>query len=250
MAGVKTKFMKELTRLNKYIASMTGYSRREADKLIEEGKVSVNGKRVKEQGVKIDETEDVVFINNEPIYESKPDVFKFYKPRRVLTAYGEGRGKDTLEKFPIFAGRKFPYSGRLDYESEGLLIFSNDGELIQRMQKPEYKMEKEYLVTVDRLLSSVEMEEFASGLDTPKGKYQPCNIKFAGKYNYKVIIKEGKKRQIRNMFGYFGSKVKRLERVRIGPILIGNLKPGEYEMLSRDEIIKLYKATGLNYNTK
>ena len=120
MAGVKAEFMKELTRLNKYIASMTGYSRREADKLIEEGKVSVNGKRIKEQGVKIDETEDVVFINNEPIYESKPDVFKFYKPRRVLTAYGDGRGKDTLEKFPIFAGRKFPYSGRLDYESEGL----------------------------------------------------------------------------------------------------------------------------------
>ncbi len=250
MAGVKTEFMKEFTRLNKYIASMTGYSRREADKLIEEGRVSVNSRHIKEQGVKIDETEDVVFIDNEPIYESKPDVFKFYKPRRVLTAYGEGRGKDTLEKFSIFAGRKFPYSGRLDYESEGLLIFSNDGELIQRMQKPEYKMEKEYLVTVDRLLSSVEMEEFSSGLDTPKGKYQPCSIKFTGKNNYKVIIKEGKKRQIRNMFGYFRSKVRRLERVRIGPILIGNLKPGEYEMLSRDEIIKLYKATGLNYNTK
>lgn len=250
MAGVKTEFMKEFTRLNKYIASMTGYSRREADKLIEEGKVSINGKRVREQGIKIDETEDVVFINNEPVYESKPDVFKFYKPRRVLTAYGEGRGKDTLEKFPLFAGRKFPYSGRLDYESEGLLIFSNDGELIQRMQKPEYKMEKEYLVTVDRLLSSIEMEEFSSGLDTPKGKYQPCSIKFAGKQNYKVIIKEGKKRQIRNMFGYFGSKVKRLERVRIGPITIENLKPGEYKILSRDEIIKLYKATGLNYNTK
>lgn len=250
MAGVKTKPMSELVRLNKYIASMTGYSRREADKLIEEGKVAVNGKRVKEQGIKINENEDVVFINNEPIYESKPDVFKFYKPRRVLTAYGEGRGKDTLEKFPLFAGRKFPYSGRLDYESEGLLIFSNDGELIQRMQKPEYKMEKEYLVTVDRLLSSVEMEEFASGLNTPKGKYMPCSIKFAGKNNYKVIIKEGKKRQIRNMFGYFGNKVRRLERIRIGPITIGQLKPGEYEMLSRDEIKKLYKATGLNYNTK
>ena len=99
-------------------------------------------------------------------------------------------------------------------------------------------------------ISSIEMEEFSSGLDTPKGKYQPCSIKFAGKQNYKVIIKEGKKRQIRNMFGYFGSKVKRLERVRIGPITIENLKPGEYKILSRDEIIKLYKATGLNYNTK
>ncbi len=248
MAGVKTKLMSEvLVRLNKYIASMTGYSRREADVLIEQGKVSVNGKRVKEQGIRINEQEDVVFINNEPVYESKPEVFKFYKPRRVLTAYGEGRGKDTLDKFSIFSGRKIPYSGRLDYESEGLLIFSNDGELIQRMQRPEYKMEKEYLVTVDRLLSSVELEEFASGLDTPKGYYQPCTIKYAGRQNYKVIIKEGKKRQIRNMFGYFGSHVKRLERVRIGPLLIGNLKPGEFQVLTREEIKNLYKATGLKY---
>ncbi len=237
----------ELTRLNKYIASMTGYSRREADVLIEQGKVSVNGKKVKEQGIKINENEDVVFINNEPIYESQPDVFKFYKPRRILTAYGDGRGKDTLDKFKIFAGRKFPYSGRLDYESEGLLLFSNDGELIQRMQKPEYKMEKEYLVTVDKLLSLSELEEFSAGLDTPKGNYKPCSIKYTGRQNYKVIIKEGKKRQIRNMFGYFGSHVKRLERVRIGPITIGNLKPGEYEILSKEEIKKLYKATGLNH---
>lgn len=250
MAGIKTKYMKELIRLNKYIASMTGYSRREADKLIEDGKISVNGKQIKEQGIKINAADDAVFINNEPIYESKPDVFKFYKPRRILTAYGDGRGKETLEKFPLFADRKIPYSGRLDYESEGLLIFSNDGELIQRMQQPEYKMEKEYLVTVDKLLSSTEIREFSSGLDTPKGKYKPCSIKFVGNQNYIVIIKEGKKRQIRNMFAYFGSRVKRLERTRIGPVIIGNLKPGEYEILPRSEIIKLYKATGLNYNVK
>ncbi len=250
MARIKAKLMKELTRLNKYIAFMTGYSRREADKLIAEGRVSLNGLKVKEQGIKINELEDVVFIDNEPVYESQVNVFKFYKPRRILTAYGDGRGKETLEKFPVFAGRKFPYSGRLDYESEGLLIFSNDGELIQRMQQPEYKLEKEYLVTVDKLLLKEELEMFSSGLNTPKGKYNPCVIKFAGKQNYKVILKEGKKRQIRNMFGYFGSKVKRLERIRIGPITIGNLKPGEYEILSRDDIIKLYKATGLNYNKK
>ncbi len=241
--------MKNLIRLNKYIASMTGYSRREVDKLIEAGKVAVNNKVIKEHGIKIDD-EAVVFINNEPIYENKPDVFKFYKPRHVLTTYGDDRGKDTLNKFPIFSGRKFPYSGRLDYESEGLLIFSNDGELIQRMQSPEYKMEKEYIVTVDRILTSVEIGKFASGLDTPKGKYRPCEIRYIGQQNYKVIIKEGKKRQIRNMFGFFGSKVKRLKRIRIGPIIIGGLKSGEYEILSREEMIKLYKYAGLNYNIK
>ncbi|MDE7168887.1 MAG: pseudouridine synthase, partial [Mucispirillum sp.] len=85
--------MKKTVRLNKYIASMTGYSRREADKLIEAGKVSVNNIRVREQGVKINENEDVVFIDNEPVFEKEPEIFKFYKPRRVLPAYGDGRGK-------------------------------------------------------------------------------------------------------------------------------------------------------------
>lgn len=250
MAGVKAESMTELVRLNKYIASMTGYSRREADVLISEGRVSVNGIKVKEQGIKINEDEDVVFIDNEPVFESRAEVYKFYKPRKILTAYGDGRGKETLDKFACFNGRKIPYSGRLDYDSEGLLIFSNDGELIQRMQRPEYKLEKEYLVTVDRLLSKVEQEKFAGGLKTLNGTYQPCIIKFAGKKNYKVIIKEGKKRQIRDMFAFLGSKVKRLERVRIGPVTIGNLKPGEIISLDKNEIKELYKSTGLNYNKR
>lgn len=247
MAGVKTKPMIEKVRLNKYIASMTGYSRREADILIEEGRVSVNGIKVKEQGVKIDENEDVVFIDNEPVFENQIEVYKFYKPRKVLTAYGDGRGKDTLDKFKFFEGRRIPYSGRLDYDSEGLLLFSNDGELIQRMQKPEYKLEKEYFVTVNKLLSKADEEKFAGGLKTVNGQYQPCYIKYAGKQNYKVIIKEGKKRQIRDMFAFLGSRVKKLKRVRIGPINLGDLKSGEIISLDRHEIKELYKATGLKY---
>lgn len=245
MAGAKTKSMKNLVRINKYIASSSLYSRREADKMIAEGRVSLNGERVSEQGLKIDEDNDVIFIDGEPLYVSVPQIFKFYKPRGVLTAYGDGRGKDTLDMFSIFAKRKLPYSGRLDYESEGLLIFTNDGELIQRMQKPEYKVEKEYLVTVDRMLSAEELKEFSSGLETSKGNFKPCKIIKSGNRNYNVTIKEGKKRQIRNMFGYFGSTVKRLERVRIGPILIDDLKPGEHRNLTDKEIKELYKCTGL-----
>ena len=242
----------ELVRLNKYIASMTGFSRREADKLIEDGRVAINGKKVREQGVKLNIAEDAVFIDNEPVFERNVEVFKFYKPRKILTAYGDGRGKDTLDVYPPFGGRKIPYSGRLDYESEGLLLFSTDGELIQRMQKPEYKLEKEYLVIVDRPLNSKEMEEFSSGLDTPKGSYKPCYIRSEGpgKRAYVVILKEGKKRQIRYMFAYFGSTVKKLTRVRIGPINLGNLNPGEYASLDKKEIKELYKSVGLNYHNK
>ena len=244
MAGFKTKSM-NLVRINKYIASSSIYSRREADKMIEEGRVSLNGEVVTEKGVRINTNNDVIFIDNNPLFISEPEIIKFYKPRKVLTAYGDGRGKDTLDKFSIFAKRKLPYSGRLDYESEGLLIFTNDGELIQRMQKPEYKVEKEYLVTVDRMLSEIELKEFANGLETSKGNFLPCKIYKTGNRNYNVIIKEGKKRQIRNMFAYFGSTVKRLERVRIGPILIGSLKEGEHIKLTSKEVRELYKCTGL-----
>ncbi len=237
--------MKRLTRINKYIASSSLYSRREADRMIAEGRVSVNGEPVAEQGLKIDENNDAVFIDGVPIYSGRPEIFKFYKPRGVLTAYGDGRGKDTLEKFSLFAKRKLPYSGRLDYESEGLLLFSNDGELIQRMQRPEHKVEKEYLVTVDRMLSAEEIKEFSGGLETAKGTFLPCGIVKSGNRSYRVTIKEGKKRQIRNMFGYFGSTVQRLERIRIGPVAIGDLKPGEHKSLTEKEIKELYKCTGL-----
>lgn len=244
MAGIKTNPMK-MTRINKFIASTSRYSRREADKMIAEGRVSVNGKNVAEQGMKVNEEDDAIFIDGLPLFENEPEIFKFYKPRGVLTAYGEGRGKDTLEVFSIFAKRKLPYSGRLDYESEGLLIFSNDGELIHRMQKPEYKMEKEYIVTVDRLLTDKEMDEFASGMETSKGVFQSCKIRYNGKHDFRVIIKEGQKRQLRNMFGYFGSTVKRLIRVRIGPIEVDDLTPGEHRTLNPKEIRELYKFAGL-----
>ncbi len=234
-----------LTRINKYIASSSGYSRREVDALIASGRVSLNGEKVTEQGVKVDEENDVVFIDGEPLFVSDPEVFKFYKPRGILTAYGDGRGKDTLEKFSIFANRKIPYSGRLDYESEGLLIFTNDGELIQRMQRPDHKVEKEYTVTVDRMLTEGEMREFSKGLETSKATYDPCYIAYMSRKQYKIILKQGKKRQIRDMFAYFGVRVKRLVRIRIGPILLDDMRPGEHLKLTKNELRELKKCTGL-----
>ena len=244
MAGIETKSM-SLVRINKYIASSTLYSRREADRMILEGRVELNGEKVTEQGVKIDPNNDAIFIDGNPLPEAEPEIIKFYKPRGVLTAYGEGRGKATLDQFPVFAGRKLPYSGRLDYESEGLVIFTNDGELIHRMQKPEFKIEKEYVVTVDRMLTDGEMKDFAGGMETSKGIFQSCFIFKTGKRNYNVIIKEGKKRQIRNMFAYFGSTVKRLIRIRIGNILLEDMVSGECRKLTPKEIRELYKCTGL-----
>lgn len=234
-----------MIRINKYIASISKFSRREVDQLIQEGRVSLNGEKVLQQGLQVNDEEDVIFIDGEPLFITEPEIIKFYKPRGVLTAYGDGRGKDTLEMFSIFSNRKIPYSGRLDYESEGLLIFTNDGELIQRMQRPEYKIEKEYHVIVDRALSHDEMVEFSKGLETSKDTYDPCYISKINKQNYIVILKQGKKRQIREMFAYFGVRVKKLVRKRIGPILLEDMHPGEHRKLTKQELRELKKCTGL-----
>ena len=233
-------------RINKFIASCGVASRRKAEQFISEGLVKVNNKIITNLAFDVDETKDVVTLNDQKISLANEYVYYMLnKPKGYVTTMSDEKNrKSIIDLIGNIDNRVYPV-GRLDYESEGLLIFTNDGELIQRMQKPEYKVEKEYLVTVDRMLSEIELKEFANGLETSKGNFLPCKIYKTGNRNYNVIIKEGKKRQIRNMFAYFGSTVKRLERVRIGPILIGSLKEGEHIKLTSKEVRELYKCTGL-----
>ena len=237
--------MAELVRINRYIASSSQFSRREVDVMIEEGRINLNGDIVVSQGVKIDPDNDAILIDNEPLMVEEIQIYKFYKPRKVLTEYGFGRGRATLDSFDILKSKKLPYSGRLDYESEGLILFTNDGYLIQRIQKSESKVEKRYYVTVDRLLNDYEVTELRNGLETDSEKYLPCRIKEVGRKNYEVILIEGKKRQIREMFGYFGSSVKQLVRFQIANILLDDMSPGEIRKLNKFELKELKKIVGL-----
>ncbi|MGA1845814.1 pseudouridine synthase [Deferribacter abyssi] len=234
---------KKLIRLNKLIASSGKYSRREADKLIFEGRVTVNGLMVYNPAERFS-VQDRIIVNGELLELSKRIYLRFYKPRRMLTSYDSFRCKKSLLDIPFFRNHKLGYSGRLDYDSEGLIIFTNDGELIYNLQRPENKVEKEYIVYVNKKLKLKEEKTIINGLETDNFKYLPCKLWYEGRNRYRVILVEGKKRQVRNIFSHFKIKVERLIRVRVGNVTIKGLDVGEYKELTNDELEGLLKCIG------
>jgi len=233
VAGVKNKAM---TRINKYLAARSQLSRRDADKAIEEGRIRVNGKKPDGPWMQISDTDKVTLDGNDISGAEDYFYWAFYKPTGVLTAYGEGHGKDTLDKYPFLREKKPAYSGRLDYDSEGLIIFSNDGDFIRRLQRAEEKVEKEYIVTVNRVLKKGEIEDLRNGIVYEGIKYRECIVEIHSHDRYQVVLHEGKKRQIRHMFRNFGVRVKKLKRVRIGSVNLNELSPGEFREFSPKEL--------------
>ena len=229
-------------RLNKYLAANCGVSRREADRLTLEGKVRLNGEIVTDMGVQVGEG-DIVELEGQTVTESEFEYYRFYKPRGMLTAYGDGHGKETLEGIPFLKEKKPAYSGRLDYDSEGLIIFTNDGALIRRLQRSEFKAEKEYLVWTRYDLGERELDEIRAGLTTEEMTYLPCKAERIREGHFRLILTEGKKRQIREIFRHFGIRVSRLLRVRIGNITIDGLRTGEIKPISPQEITELKRCT-------
>lgn len=223
-------------RLNKFI-STTGYcSRRKADELIFNGKVEVNNQIVLTPSYSVKDS-DVVKVNNKILSLTSYKYYIFYKPINVLTSYNDSRGRRCLKDFDFFQKNNLAYSGRLDYKSEGLILFTNNGELIYRLQTPKFKVEKEYVVEVDKNLSEKEKLILENGLKTKGYSYGKCKITETENGIYRVILTEGKNRQIRNMFNFFGIKVIKLKRVRIGKLSLNGLKPGEIKEIP-ENIIK------------
>lgn len=222
-------------RLNRFIAFNSNYSRREADELIFNGHVTVNGKPVLVPGYEVKE-DDKVSVLGKVISRSDFLYVKFYKPRGFLTSYGDPYGRKNLDDFEFFKKTKLAYSGRLDNDSEGLIFFSNDGSIIHRMQTPKYDVEKEYIVYTKRPLGDEEKLAMENGLEIDGYKFKKCSVEKIGRNKYRVIITEGKKRQIRNMFKHFNIEVERLIRIRIANITLGELKPGDFKFLTKDEI--------------
>lgn len=229
-------------RLNKYLAANCGVSRREADRLTLEGKVRLNGEVVHDMGVQVAEG-DTVELDGNIVSDTGFEYYKFYKPRGMLTAYGDGHGKETLDEIPLLREKKPAYSGRLDYDSEGLIIFTNDGSLIRRLQRSEFKAEKEYLVWVKSDLNERELDLIRAGLTTDEMTYLPCKAERIKEGHFRLVLTEGKKRQIREIFRHFGARVSRLLRVRIGNITIDGLRTGEIKPVSPNEITELKRCT-------
>lgn len=241
-------------RLNKLIADSGLASRRHADRMIAEGQVTVNGKRVYELGVKVDPQNDRILVDGKVL--RKPLSEKVYimlnKPRGVLTTMDDPLDRPTVkellvEKVPM---RVFPV-GRLDWDSEGLLLLTNDGDYANRVMHPKEEVTKTYLVKLDGQPEAKHLEKLRRGVTIEGGKVAAKHLekitksgeKKSDKYDwYKIVITEGKNRQIRQMFEKVGFDVLKLQRVAIGRLRLGALKSGELVFLNDVAIERVFLA--------
>lgn len=228
----------ETVRLNKYLSEAGVCSRREADRLIESGRVTVDGKRA-ETGMRVSASQ-VVCVGKKQV---KP------KNEMVLLAVNKPVGivctEEKKEKKNIIQFLKYPtritYIGRLDKDSEGLLLMTNNGDIINKMMRAGNQHEKEYKVTVNKPITKEFIEKMAGGVPILDTVTRECKVEMIGKYKFRIILTQGLNRQIRRMCEYLGYKVTRLERVRVMNIKLGNLKPGEYRKVTEEEIRELYE---------
>lgn len=237
-------------RLQKILANAGIASRRKAEDLIVSGHVSVNGQTVTELGSKADLANDEVKVDGQRL--SAPKHFLYLalnKPKNCVTTVRDPEGRETVMKFfKGFRERIYPV-GRLDYASEGLLLLTNDGEFASRLLAPASHISKTYLVKVTGALTPDQEEQFRKGLPIHGKRTAPAGIKMIKKTInpwYEVRLVEGRQNQIRLMFKHFGRLVEKLKRVKIGPLELGELKPGAYRTLTNVEVARLKKLLKLD----
>ncbi len=239
-----------MMRLSKYLAACGVASRRKADELIQLGKVKVNSKTVTAMGFRVDPEEDKVTFQGQKVQPPKKiRTLMLNKPAGVMTTVSDPFESETVMKFiDHYEERLFPV-GRLDRDSEGLLLFTNDGELAHRLTHPRFHLEKEYEVVVEGGPDRDDIEHLRQGIELDGTKTSRANIRFLesanGRRTYQMIIHEGRKRQIRRMFEEIGAKVVSLRRVRIGPVRMGHLPEGSIREIKGEELKALRQAVGL-----
>ncbi len=237
--------MSETMRINKYIANAGVCSRRDADKLVEEGKVTVNGLLAK-PGMSVSAADTVCVSGKVIKAKDNKVVLAFYKPIGITcTERDKFAEKTILEyvKYPV----RVTYAGRLDKDSEGLILLTNDGDLIQALMKGSNLHEKEYVVKTDREITAQFLEKMSQGvyLRELSQTTRPCQVTQVGKNTFKIILTQGLNRQIRRMCKELGYNVTSLKRIRIEKITIDGLKIGQYRELTEREKENLYETVGL-----
>ncbi len=231
-------------RLQKYIAECGIASRRNAEKIIESGRVRVNGEIVDFMGCVIDPECDVVEIDGRVIEcESKKYYIMLHKPKNYVTTVSDDLGRPTVMHLVSDINARIYPVGRLDFDTTGLLIMTNDGDFANILTHPKHVVNKTYIARIDRPLSEDEIEKLQKGIDLDGVKTAPAkaeNIKRPQKgYEVKITIHEGKNRQVRRMLDAVGVNVMSLKRISVGSLTLGNLPEGKWRKLSDAEINKL-----------
>jgi 23S rRNA pseudouridine2604 synthase len=233
----------EEIRLNKFICEAGVCSRRQADKLIEEGRILVDG-QVAVMGTKVT-LENKVTYNGRVIRPAAKQVYYAYNKPIGQVCTAKGADKDSIFEFVEFPER-VSYVGRLDKDSSGLLIFTNDGDLSNAIQKSCNNHEKEYMVRVNKAVTEEFLKGMSEGVPILDTVTKPCKVKKTGERSFKIILTQGLNRQIRRMCDYFDYRVVHLKRVRVMNVTLGNLRPGEYRRLTAEEVRKLKEQAGCN----
>jgi 23S rRNA pseudouridine2605 synthase len=237
-------------RLQKYIATCGIASRRGAEELIRAGKVTLNGQVVREMGVIIDPEYDRVAVEGRLLSQAEPFVyFMMNKPVGVLSTAKDDRGRRTVvDLLDTIQERVYPV-GRLDYDSSGLLLLTNDGELALRLIHPRYQVKKAYRVEVAGYPTAADIQRLAQGVMLDDGPTLPARVERCGSNEGGATLlfelQEGRNRQIRRMCAALGYPVTSLCRISMGPLSLGRLKPGQWRELTKTELSDLRQEAGL-----
>ena len=235
----------EQIRLNKFLSQCGICSRREADRLIEQGRVTVNG-RVAGIG-QVVTSADEIYCDHKPVQGPRRHVvLAYYKPVGVVCSEKDAHAKELIPDrihYPV----RVTYAGRLDKDSEGLLLLTNDGELIQAMMRGANRHEKEYIVKVDKEITPLFLQQMSEGIYLKELDVttRACKVTQEGKYTFRIILTQGLNRQIRRMCQTCHYQVKSLKRIRVMNILLGDLKADTYRELEEEELKELYEMAGM-----
>lgn len=235
------------TRINKYLSEVGYCSRRAADKLVEQGRVTINGK-VPEMGTKIKEG-DLVEVDGEPISEpkEKPVYIAFNKPIGIVCTTDTGVEKDNIIDYINYPKRIFPI-GRLDKPSEGLIFLTNDGDIVNKILRARNNHEKEYLVTVDKPITPQFLKQMRNGIPILDTITRKCEVYQVSKYQFRIILTQGLNRQIRRMCEYLDYRVTKLKRIRIMNVKL-DIPLGEWRDLTDAELREMERLVSKSTKT-
>ena len=244
---MKLLFWKDKTmRLNKYLSDAGVCSRREADRLTEAGEITVNGKRA-ETGMQVESGDVVVVKGKTVVPEEKKVYLAFNKPRGIVCT-AEKREKNNVIDYLSYPVRIYPV-GRLDKDSEGLLLMTNDGAIVNGIMRARNRHEKEYQVEVNKEITPEFLKKMASGVPILDTVTRPCRIRKTGERSFTIILTQGLNRQIRRMCEALGYKVTKLVRIRIMNVELRSLKSGAVRKIEGQELKKLYEQAGTHEGT-
>lgn len=231
-----------MERLQKILAQAGVASRRKCEELISSGKVEVNGEVVTELGTKADPAKDVITVSGKPIQGENKIYIMFNKPKGVITSASDPKGRKVVTDYLKGIKERVYPVGRLDYDTEGLLLLTNDGEFANLLTHPKHHVPKTYLATVRGVPHGTSLDKLKAGIKLEDGMTAPAEVEYKDidEENKQAVISitihEGRNRQVRRMFDAISHPVERLKRISFGDILLQNLKRGSYRHLTKDEI--------------